>query len=119
MPCLLVVEDETAVRNLIVAFLKAGGHTNVLGAGNAEEGLFYIMRDPGLDIQLAVVDLVLPNASGLALIRKVRNAKSPRRKRLPHRRAHRPDRHEYLPGGGAAFRHISSNRSRRRCCWKR
>jgi DNA-binding NarL/FixJ family response regulator len=29
-----------------------------------------------LKIQLAVVDLVLPNASGLALIRKIQNAKS-------------------------------------------
>jgi DNA-binding response OmpR family regulator len=83
IPCLLVVEDETAVRDLIVAFLKAGGHENIVTAGNAEEALYYLFRDPGLNIQLAVVDLVLPNASGLALIRRLRNAKSPRRKTTP------------------------------------
>lgn len=81
--CLLVIEDEKAVRDLIVAFLKRGGYQNVVTAGNAEEALFYIFKDPDLDIQLALVDLILPNASGLALIRKVRNAKSVRRKTLP------------------------------------
>jgi DNA-binding NarL/FixJ family response regulator len=45
--------------------------------------MFYIFRDPGLDIRLALVDLVLPNASGLALIRKIRNAKSARRRAIP------------------------------------
>ncbi len=83
MSCLLVVEDEPAVRDLIVAFLKAGGYKNIVAAGNAEEALFYLFKDPGLNIQLAVVDLVLPNASGLALIRKLRNAKSARLKTLP------------------------------------
>jgi DNA-binding response OmpR family regulator len=83
MPCLLVVEDEPAVRDLIVAFLKRGGYQKIVTAGNAEEALFYLFKDAGLDIQLAVVDLVLPNASGLALIRKLRNAKSPKRKAMP------------------------------------
>jgi two-component system, OmpR family, phosphate regulon response regulator OmpR len=83
LSCLLVVEDEPAVRELIVAFLKTGGYRNIVAAGNAEEALFYIFKDAGLHIQLAVVDLVLPNASGLALIRKIRNAKSARLKTLP------------------------------------
>ncbi len=71
------------MRDLIVAFLKRGGYQNIVTAGNAEEALFYIFKDPALDIQLALVDLVLPNASGLALIRKVRSAKALRRKTLP------------------------------------
>ena len=83
LPCILVVEDELAVRDLIVAFLKAGGHQNVVCAGNAEEALFYIFKDRSLNIQCALVDMVLPNASGLALIRRVREAKSPRRRALP------------------------------------
>lgn len=83
LPCILVVEDDRAVRDLIVAFLKKGGHERVIAAGNAEEALFYLFRDGGLDIRLAVVDLVLPNASGLALIRKLRNAKSVRRRTTP------------------------------------
>lgn len=83
LPCILVVEDDRAVRDLIVAFLKKGGHARIVTAGNAEEALFYLFRDAGLDIRLAIVDLVLPNASGLALIRKLRNAKSARRRATP------------------------------------
>lgn len=83
IPCILVVEDDRAVRDLIVAFLRKGGHEKVVTAGNAEEALFYIFKDPGLDIRLALVDLVLPNASGLALIRKIRDAKAAVRRRLP------------------------------------
>ena len=73
LKCILVVEDDRAVRDLIVAFLKSGGFSNVITAGNAEEALYHIYKDPGLQVQLALVDLVLPNASGLALIRKVRS----------------------------------------------
>jgi DNA-binding response OmpR family regulator len=83
IPSILVVEDERAVRDLIVAFLKSGGHANIVTAGNAEEAAFYLFKDAGLDIRLAIVDLVLPNASGLMLIRKLRNAKSARRRALP------------------------------------
>lgn len=83
LPCILVVEDEPAVRDLIVAFLKAGGHQNVVCAGNAEEALFYALKDAGLKIECALIDLVLPNASGLALIRRIRAAKSARRRSTP------------------------------------
>ncbi len=83
LKCILVVEDDRAVRDLIVAFLKNGGFTNVVTAGNAEEALYHLYKDPGLEVQLALVDLVLPNASGLALIRKVRSSKSLRRRNIP------------------------------------
>mgnify|MGYP003643858550 CR=1 FL=1 len=83
LKCILVVEDDRAVRDLIVAFLKSGGFSNVITAGNAEEALYHIYKDPGLQVQLALVDLVLPNASGLALIRKVRSSKSLRRRNIP------------------------------------
>ncbi|MGE4063567.1 MAG: response regulator [Rhodospirillaceae bacterium] len=83
MPCILVVEDDRAVRDLIVAFLSKGGHERIITAGNAEEALFYVYKDPGLEIRLALVDLVLPNASGLTLIRKIRAAKSPYRRSIP------------------------------------
>ncbi len=83
LSCLLVVEDEPAIRDLIVAFLKAGGYPKIVTAGNAEEALFYIMKDPGLRIQLALVDIVLPNANGLTLIRKIREAKTIWRRNLP------------------------------------
>ncbi|MBX7200637.1 MAG: response regulator [Rhodospirillaceae bacterium] len=81
-PCILVVEDERAVRDLVVAFLKTAGYV-VATAGNAEEAAYYILKDKGLDIRLAIVDLMLPNANGLTLIRKLREAKNPRRRALP------------------------------------
>ena len=83
MSCILVVEDDRTVRHLLVAFLKAGGYDKVVTAGNAEEAYFYIFKDRGLDIHLVLLDLVLPNASGLALIRRVRASKSPRRRNTP------------------------------------
>jgi DNA-binding response OmpR family regulator len=82
IPCILVVEDERAVRELIVAFLKTAGYA-VVAAGNAEEAAYYLLKDQGLDIRLAVIDLVLPNANGLTLIRKLREAKAERRRTLP------------------------------------
>ncbi len=81
--CILVVEDDRAVRDLRVAFLKKGGYEKVVTAGNAEEAYFYIFKDRGLDIQLVLLDLVLPNASGLALIRRVRGSKFPKRRATP------------------------------------
>jgi len=81
--CILVVEDDRAVRDLIVAFLKNGGFPNVVTAGNAEEALYHMFKDAGLEIELALVDLVLPNSSGLAMIRKVRSAKSLKPRNLP------------------------------------
>ena len=83
IPCILVVEDERAVRDLLVAFLKTGGYTDVVTAGNAEEAAFYIFKDQGLHIRLAIVDLVLPNANGLTLIRRMRNAKAEWRRKIP------------------------------------
>jgi len=82
VPCILVVEDERAVRELIVAFLKTAGYRTV-AAGNAEEAAYYIFRDKGLDIRLAIVDLVLPNANGLTLIRKLRESKYQHRRAMP------------------------------------
>jgi DNA-binding response OmpR family regulator len=82
-PCILVVEDERTMRDVVVAFLKAGGYDNVVTAGNAEEAAFHLFKDKDLNIRLAIVDLVLPNASGLTLIRNLRNAKAAWRRALP------------------------------------
>ncbi len=83
IPCILVVEDDRAVRDLLVAFLKSGGYANVVVAGNAEEAYFYIFKDKGLDIHLVLLDLVLPNASGLTLLRRIRASKAPKQRKLP------------------------------------
>jgi two-component system OmpR family response regulator len=82
-PCILVVEDDRVTRQIVVGFLKRGGYTNVVEAGLAEHAVSHLFHDRDLKIQLALVDLMLPNASGLTVIRKLRNAKTTWRKQLP------------------------------------
>jgi len=64
----LVVEDETALREALKAELTAAGFT-VDVAADGEEGLYAAVEYP---IDVAIVDLGLPKLSGLDLIRKLR-----------------------------------------------
>jgi two-component system sensor histidine kinase RpfC len=82
-PCILVVEDDKLTREIVVAFLKRGGYTEIIEAGMAEQAVFYLFRDRDLQIHLALVDLMLPNASGLTLIRKMRESKKAHRRNMP------------------------------------
>src|ERR1700761_2887391 len=82
-PCILVVEDDRVTRQIVVGFLKRGGYTNIVEASLAEQAIFHLFRDPDLKVQLALVDLMLPNASGLTVIRKLRESKAPWRKQMP------------------------------------
>ena len=66
----LIVEDETVLRDSLVDQLKASGF-NVDAAADGEEGL-YCGREYPLD--LAVIDLGLPKLPGLELIKKLRAA---------------------------------------------
>ena len=65
---ILIVEDETALRDTIVEQLKGAGF-NVDAAADGEEGL-YCGREYALD--LAIIDLGLPKLPGLELIRRLR-----------------------------------------------
>ncbi|TAL00944.1 MAG: response regulator [Rhodospirillaceae bacterium] len=82
-PCILVVEDDKLTREIVVAFLRRGGYTNIVEAGLAEQAMFHIFKDRDLHIHLALVDLMLPNANGLTLIRKIRESKKAAKKNLP------------------------------------
>jgi len=62
---ILVVEDESAVRRLIVQTLKQNGFAP-LEAASAMEGLAAFETHAG-DISLAIVDMVMPAMSGLDL----------------------------------------------------
>jgi two-component system, OmpR family, response regulator PhoP len=66
----LVVEDETALRDMLRERLAAAGFT-VDVARDGEEGVFAALEYP---LDVAVVDLGLPNLPGLELIRRVRAA---------------------------------------------
>jgi two-component system, OmpR family, response regulator PhoP len=65
---ILVVEDETAIREGLVKQLKEAGFT-VDAATDGEEGLFSALELP---LDVAIVDLGLPRLPGLELIRRVR-----------------------------------------------
>src|SRR5258706_16364430 len=81
--CVLVVEEDLFTRQIIVAFLKRGGYTDIVEAGLAEQAIAHLFRDKDLRVQVALIDLMLPNASGLTVIRKLRESKRGWRKNLP------------------------------------
>ncbi|HEV7432325.1 MAG TPA: response regulator transcription factor [Steroidobacteraceae bacterium] len=67
---ILVVEDETALRESLKHDLSAAGHA-VDVAAEGEEGLYAALEYP---IDVAIVDLGLPKVSGLEIIRRIRAA---------------------------------------------
>jgi two-component system response regulator PhoP len=64
----LVVEDEAGIRDVLKADLSAAGYSVDLAA-DGEEGLYAGTEYP---IDVAIIDLGLPNMSGLELIRQLR-----------------------------------------------
>jgi signal transduction histidine kinase len=68
---ILVVEDETAVRELASEFLKAGGY-KVLEARDGTEGLKFAMSYQD-NIHLLLTDMVMPRMSGADLAQKLRS----------------------------------------------
>lgn len=69
---LLVVEDDTAVRELTVRVLRRQGH-EVLAAANAADAL----RVAGscADLDLVIADIVMPGMNGVELARQLRHAR--------------------------------------------
>lgn len=70
---ILVVENETAVRDLILDVLSLYGYT-VLAAADGAEALCVAAAHPG-PIHLAVVDIVMPGMTGDQLVRRLRQAR--------------------------------------------
>jgi PAS domain S-box-containing protein len=66
---LLVVEDESAVRNLVASSLRKEGYQLLL-ASSAEEALEIVDTYPGA-IDLLVTDAIMPGRSGVDLIREL------------------------------------------------
>jgi two-component system response regulator PhoP len=65
---LLVIEDDATLRETLAARLADGGFA-VEQAADGKEGLYFALEYP---IDLAIVDLGLPEMSGLDIIRNVR-----------------------------------------------
>jgi CheY-like chemotaxis protein len=68
---ILVVEDESHVRETLVQGLGRSGHT-VLAAGSADDAVLLFGREA---VDVVVTDLVLPGGSGLELARTVKRAR--------------------------------------------
>ncbi len=67
-PHLLVVDDDTRIRNLLKQYLSENGF-RITVAGNADEARRQIA---GLDFDLIVLDIMMPGESGVELTRALR-----------------------------------------------
>ena len=67
---LLVVEDEPAIRQVVVSLLRKAGYA-VDQAGDGESGLERLSRG---DVDIALCDIKLPGLSGIELLRQARTA---------------------------------------------
>ena len=68
--CVLLVEDEDAVRSFAVRALEMRGYT-VLEAASGEEALELFEDDPD-GVDLIVSDVIMPSMTGPEMMRKVR-----------------------------------------------
>ena len=66
---ILVVDDDAAVRGLIVRILRSGGHVVVGEAGSVADAL---ERAEALRPDIALVDIGLPDGDGFSLTRQLR-----------------------------------------------
>lgn len=64
----LVVEDDTDIREQLIEILHSNGYV-VDAAADGSQGLYYALEYP---IDLAIVDLGLPEVSGLEIIKQLR-----------------------------------------------
>lgn len=66
----LIVEDDTDIREQLIDTMKSEGYV-VDAAAEGSQGLYFALEYP---IDIAIVDLGLPEVSGLEIIRKLRDA---------------------------------------------
>lgn len=66
----LIVEDDTDIREQLIDTMKSEGYV-VDSASEGSQGLYFALEYP---IDIAIVDLGLPEVSGLEIIRKLRDA---------------------------------------------
>ncbi|HEY2016080.1 MAG TPA: response regulator [Bryobacteraceae bacterium] len=67
-PCVLVVDDDPSVRELLTDTLSEGGFT-VLEAADGREAIHQIK---GQHVDLVITDLVMPEQEGMETIRQIR-----------------------------------------------
>ena len=70
MALILVVDDDHTVREVVVSYLRAGGHT-VTDVEDGEQALKAMREEPA---DLVVLDLMLPGIDGLEVCRRLRES---------------------------------------------
>lgn len=78
----LVIEDENVISEVMCALLNKIGVRETIPVRNAEDALGFV-EDSDIEISIALVDLMLPGASGLSFIKTVREHKKKRIRELP------------------------------------
>lgn len=68
MASILIIEDDHAIRSLLVTFLSSAGHT-VREAADGNEGLRLYRAQPA---DLVITDMVMPEKEGLGTIMELR-----------------------------------------------
>jgi DNA-binding NtrC family response regulator len=69
MACVLIVDDEPLIRWSVAESLEAAGH-HIVEAGTAQEAL-QRLADPSRPIDVAVLDLRLPDSNDLGLMQQI------------------------------------------------
>ncbi|WP_042470235.1 response regulator transcription factor [Bacillus ndiopicus] len=68
-PCILIIDDEADLRNLLTTTLQKEGFSNIVSAGSVTEG-WEMFREHSPNI--ALVDIMLPDGEGYDLCKKIR-----------------------------------------------
>ncbi|MGM9611876.1 MAG: response regulator transcription factor [Butyricicoccus sp.] len=78
MATILLADDEARIRRLVTDFLKRDGHT-IVEAADGKEALELLESHP--EIELAILDVMMPGADGFTVLRSIRAGE--RTRRLP------------------------------------
>ncbi|MBS7224754.1 MAG: response regulator transcription factor [Clostridiaceae bacterium] len=78
MATILLADDEARIRRLVIDFLKRDGHT-ILEAADGNEALTLLRTHP--EIELAILDVMMPGADGFSVLQSIRVGE--RTRRLP------------------------------------
>ena len=68
MANILIVEDEKKIQDIIVAYMKRGGHT-CFTADDGVEALLLLKNNP---MEIMILDLMMPHLDGFSVCKLVR-----------------------------------------------
>ena len=104
----LVVEDDPAIRRGLVDTLGAGGY-DVRESDNGEDGLMMAL---GGDIDLALLDVMLPGMDGFDLLEQIRKSKPSLPAIMVTARGEPKKRRPTRPSAGARRKRLQNKRQR-------